>query len=153
MQTYPSEFPRPRVDSGYLPWIQAFRHHVPPLAEFTRFPRPLSIAARNAYIIFPTASQYAPHLGRYYKASADAISTYRPASMLMLFQNLNEIIAYARSWCATDDARARQAAAAARLKLKQIVTPEPVSDADAAISLQMVRDLAKSLSLNPDNKP
>lgn len=140
--------PRPRVDpAAYLPWVQAFRSHLPQLAELASFPRPLSIAARNAFLSFPTASQYAPHLGRYYAAPPHLISTYRPASMLHMFRDLYDVITYARTWCAEDDVRARKAAASARLAIKRAVTPEPISDADAAVSLQMIRDLSHSLSL------
>ena len=142
MKTYHSNPPpRPRVDKeGYLRWINTFRAHLPQLAEFARFPRDLSIAARNAYLELPTASQYAPHLARYYRAPAHLITTYRPTSMLFLFQNLHDVISYARAWCREQDAGK---------PTKRTAPAQHISDEEQAISLAMVRDLANSLTLSP----
>lgn len=150
MPTSPSK--RPRVDKeGYIPWVQAFRAHLPQLAALTRFPTDLSIAARNAYLTYPTASQHAPNIGRYYAAPASAVLTYRPPSMLKMFNALHDIVEYANAWCAADDAAARKAAATARAKAAATAQPPTISEEETRQSLAILNGMLSDLGITPSH--
>ena len=73
--------------------------------------------------------------------------------MLKMFNALHDIVAYANTYCAQEDAAARAAAARARANMKAILTPITITEEQEQESRAILRTMLSDLGITPSTSP
>lgn len=134
--------------SDFGRWLVQLGEVIPMLRRLNLdrpMPRPVQMAAEEAFLLVRLGQEEFNQLRRYY--AAEEVRTYRPDSLEHFFRDLPDILQHADNWCRMDDRRQRKDAATARRKAAErgVVVPvgDVVSDEQAAAEFAKMREELK----------